>query len=521
MSKRSKPKAAVRQAHPLARKFRRHWGAAFIALLFLAAVVVAWLEQSKLAPQPPKIDTAALDPAVAKLIMNTTQAVRATPRSSAAWGKLGTVLVTHGFPAEAQNAFAQAGRLSPEEPRWPYQEALAEMAAGGPPELIIARLSSATELSRNTSDAPRLRLAHFLLEHGKINEAEEHLRTLLQAKPAHPPALLDMARVRLAQGKVRESLEFANRCASEPHVARSAQALLAQLHQRLGNTAAAEAAARQSAGLAPDVPWPDPYQSDLEDVLIGKQGLMEQAQQLIEARQFDAALNMLATVTNDYPADAEGYYGIGALLNQQNRSGEAERVLREHLRLDPKSAHGYEQLAVALLAQKRYADAVPALERAIQIMPALARAHYQWAFACVHLGRHDEALTHLRDALKHNPNEADSYSLLADLLSQRERFAEAAEALERVVQLRPSWSRAFFNLGYARARLGQTDAAVAHLRTALRLGTSDVDSHILLAELLRARQETAEASKVLREALVIDPTDERAKSLLKEIEKGK
>lgn len=471
--------------------------------------------------EPPAVSTAGLDSAVARLIESSTAAVRATPRAGAAWGRLGSVLVTHGFHAEASLAFEQAERLSPGDARWAYRRALVMIDQGETPEIIIAKLQAAVALCGDQPDMPRLRLAQYLLEQGRLDQSEQEFRHLLKILPTHPPALLGMARIRLAQGRPTESLDYLERCTEAPQAARSAQLLLAQVHQRLGNATAAEAAARRGASLSQDLPWPDPYMSELAEVMVGKHGLMEQAQQLIEAGRFIEALSALGQVTNDYPHDPEALYGIGLILNRQQRSAEAESILREQVRLAPDSAHGHEQLAAALMAQKRYAEAVPVLERAVQLMPTLAKAHFGLGYACSRLGKPAEAIIHLRAAVLHNPKDADSYSLLADLLSTQDRFSEAADALRHLVQLRPNWGRAHFNLGYVQARLGHSDQAISHLRDALRFATNDMDSHVLLAELLSRQGETNEATALLRKAQALDPKDDRAASLLKTLGTGK
>ena len=69
--------------------------------------------------KPPSIPTVGLDPAVATLINRTLDQVRLAPRSDAAWGKLGSVRLHYEFFEEGHEAFAQAAKLSPGQPRWP------------------------------------------------------------------------------------------------------------------------------------------------------------------------------------------------------------------------------------------------------------------------------------------------------------------------------------------------------------------------------------------------------------------
>ncbi|MBI5388180.1 MAG: tetratricopeptide repeat protein [Verrucomicrobia bacterium] len=521
MSQRSKPKPTGQKGKTAAKAEQRRWRGIVAAVLIVVLGVGVWFVVQRVGPKPPVVSTASLDPAVARLLDQLTREVRGSPRAGTAWGKLGAAFFAYGFDKEAATAFTLAQKFSPDEPRWPYRHALVQIEMGAPPEQVITNLESAVRLSRDQADMPRLRLAQFLLERGRSEQAEPHFQQLLRLQAGHAPALLGLARIRLAQGRVAESLELVNRCADDPHVARSAQALLAQLQQRLGNAAAAETAGRRSASLPPDRPWPDAYLSEFPELRVGRRALMDVAQELIEAQRHDEALTVLASVTNNYPRDPEAYYGIGLVLNHAQRSVEAERVLREHVRLATNSAHGCEQLAAALQAQKRDAEAVAVLERAIQIMPTFAKAHHRLGVACARLDRPDEAIGHLHAALKHDPKNVESYGVLADLLSVRGRHAEAAEALEHAVQLRPGWAKAHFNLGYVCVQLGRNEDAIRHLRDARQHDPADIDSCVLLAQLLARRGGTNEAAGLLRQALLLDPAEERAKALLKEMGQGK
>src|SRR5438309_3331217 len=70
------------------------------------------------APAPPTVQSVDLDPAVAAAIEKARLAVQQEPRSAAAWGRLGMVLLAHEFPAEAGICLAQAERFDSRQPRW-------------------------------------------------------------------------------------------------------------------------------------------------------------------------------------------------------------------------------------------------------------------------------------------------------------------------------------------------------------------------------------------------------------------
>jgi tetratricopeptide (TPR) repeat protein len=395
-------------------------------------------------PEPPQVATSDLDPAIAQLIETTSREVRAQSRSGPAWGRLATVLMHAHFHAEAGLAFRQAERFSPGQAQWPYLHGL--MLREAHPDAAIAWLEVARRIGRDVPDTPRLRLAQLMLERGQLEEADSHFQSLLGRQPSHAPALLGLARLRFAQDRVADSADLLARCAEDPHVARSAQALLAQVRRRQGDQAGAAAAARKAALLPPDRPWPDPYWSEALRLRVGLRARLELTQALIDLGRSSDALKALGAIAQDYPADAEAHYLMGWVLNREGRGTDAEGSLREHLRRAPASPKGLAQLAVALLAQERHAEAVEVLQKALQIKPTWAELQFNLGYAYARLGRQAEAIARFRETLRLDPNYGDAYLTLADLVSQTGEREEPRALLHQALRLNPSDERARFLL---------------------------------------------------------------------------
>lgn len=419
----------------------------------MLAVVIPFIAFRPNAPQPPDINTASLDPPVAGLIQTTLQAVRASPRSAATWGKLGSVLIHYEFSDEAQAAFALAEKFAPEEPRWPHLHGLTI----GSSDVIAAteKFRRATEITdavkRVPTDAPRLRLAQSLAERGLNEEAGKQFQTLLQIAPGHPVALLGLARLRQSDGRFADATNLLAGCLQDPHTARSAHALLASLEQALGNPAAAELAARKSSSRPADVAWPDPWWIETLAWRVGRKALLEDATVLIGRAEWTEAQATLEQIAREYPKDGEVWYLMGWTFNQQQRHADAERTSREHLRLSPQSPKGHAQLAVSLLGQRRHAEAVEALRTALILKPTWRELHSNLGYACVQMGRDEEAIPHFQQALVLDPNHLPTYTSLAELLRRRGRHEEARQLLQRALVLSPSDTRAKAMLDQLRA----------------------------------------------------------------------
>jgi tetratricopeptide (TPR) repeat protein len=388
------------------------------------------------APPPPVIPTADLDPAVARLVETTLLEVRAAPDSATAWGKLGSVLMHYEFIQPASDAFAEAERLAPSDPRWPYLHGVLLRSAD--PGVALSKLRRAVSLSPERLDAPRLTLAQFLAERGQAAEAETLFNVLLRGNSAHTAALLGLARLYQGEGRWVDCTNLLVRCLSDPRTTKSAHVLLAAVQQVQGDATSAALTARRSSELSADAPWPDAWWTEALAYRVGRKARLEDASELIEQRQPMEAARILRGVTQDYPSDDEAWYQLGWALNQVRQFAEAEPALRQHLRLSPDSPKGHAQLAVALLGGKRYDEAIAVLEAGLRLKPGWRELHSNLGYACVQLGRHAEAIAHYRDALSRDPNYVPSYTALAELLRLRGEHDEARRLARQALDLEPS-----------------------------------------------------------------------------------
>jgi tetratricopeptide (TPR) repeat protein len=110
-----------------------------------------------------------------------------------------------------------------------------------------------------------------------------------------------------------------------------------------------------------------------------------------------------------------------------------------------------------------------------------------------------------RQVLQQQPANAEVWNLLACILGQQRRLAEAVACCQRALQLRPDFADAYHTLGAALAGLGRTDEALASLHQAVRLRPEFAEAHNLLGKVFRDRQRPAEAEACFRATVRIRP----------------
>jgi len=414
---------------------RRRWLLPALGLVLLAITFALWRTQG-VRPVVPTIPMRTLDATSAALVQQHLDAVRAAPRSGAAWGKLGAVLRAFEFKPEAEYCLTVATRLDPQEPRWPYLHGT--LVALRSPLEAIPFLQRAVALCGNTPDAPRLRLASLLAENGRVEEARLELETLLRAVPDNAPALLTLAQLERARDENATALALTDRCLRDPRTARGAWTLRSILLQQTGNTNDAQAAAARAASLPPDLPVQDLFGNDAQQSRSDPRWLSDQAQRFLMTRQLTNAVPFVEQLLREHPGFAETWLVAGRLQLMQRRLEEAEASLSRHLALETNSVNGLFQLGLVLLEQDRLAEAATMFARAIKLKPDFGPAYFNLGVALGRSGQKPEAVASFREAIRHNPERIDSYILLADLLFDLGGRAQAQEVARQAEALNPT-----------------------------------------------------------------------------------
>jgi tetratricopeptide (TPR) repeat protein len=182
------------------------------------------------------------------------------------------VLQGHELAVEASNAcLAQAERLDPRQPRWPYLQAASLLSTN--PEAAIEKLERAIELCDCQPDVPRLELGELLLDQGRFPEAAEQFRRISESHPGNARASLGLGRVAYEQRAFALGIAHLDRCVANVHTRQAATLLLAQIYERQGNRSAAERALRQAEDLPKDTAWPDPFQDEVNRLRVDKKSI--------------------------------------------------------------------------------------------------------------------------------------------------------------------------------------------------------------------------------------------------------
>lgn len=255
-----------------------------------------------------------------------------------------------------------------------------------------------------------------------------------------------------------------------------------------------------------------------------------------------AALASLAKADRLKPKSVPILLSLAQVQADLGRFDEAERTIRQLLRLDPAHAGGRELFArltghtsaplpakaptpscaddvaalLALAAESEsaacYADAVAALQAVLQIDAANAEAHaalgrhaveignahearahfetvvqtspdhlearLQLSNLCDDAGEVEAAITHAREATRIAPHSALAWFGLGTLLKDHEQYAEAADCLPLALSCDRNCSEADHNLGIVLRSLGRHEEAIACFDRLIQLDASNAQAHL-------------------------------------------
>jgi tetratricopeptide (TPR) repeat protein len=114
-------------------------------------------------------------------------------------------------------------------------------------------------------------------------------------------------------------------------------------------------------------------------------------------------------------ANAEAAYKTALARLDENKLSDAEKLLRDAVRIAPTYGPALQSLGKLLLDRSSAEKALPLLERAVQANPLNPASWYNLGTAFFKLGKTNEALAAARNAIALNEDDAQYQRLLRDI----------------------------------------------------------------------------------------------------------
>jgi Tfp pilus assembly protein PilF len=174
---------------------------------------------------------------------------------------------------------------------------------------------------------------------------------------------------------------------------------------------------------------------------------------------------------------AEVYFNQGTTLLRQGSYAEAERYLREVVRIWPAHAGALNNLGTSVWQQGRILEAEEYYRRALVEAPDDFGVLNNLGNALWEQGRPAESVDYYRRALELRVDSAETQMNLGVALSDLGQFDEAIEWLESSLRLHPHSPEALDNVGMTLSRQGKWDEAMVWYERSLAVRPDFPEAH--------------------------------------------
>jgi tetratricopeptide (TPR) repeat protein len=343
----------------------------------------------------------------------------------------------------------------------------------------------------------------------------------------YPQAAFELGRFYMLEAKWKDATEYFTQLQNkDPHYAEAA--FYAGLgYAKMGDFGHSLAAL---VPLSSDVPLIGIYNNA---GAVAVQASREEKKDEERARLLAQGTSFLARAAESSPDDPLVHFNYALALFLSGKFAEAGDQLKPVITSDPKDGHAYFLYAKALERIGKTETANAADDQARRNLSSYAKWQTEWQKSQTVSGislrlrdvfNRDDLADLNRTAMSTNQLAGSG---TADLLVkaremyQEGRDDEALPELHRVVMLEPTNAEAYLLSGRINQRRGDQEAAIAALKTSIFWDPKLIDAHILLGRIFLERGDRGEATKYASSAMTIDPNNQEAIALQRQVTMGK
>ncbi|MFI3158417.1 MAG: tetratricopeptide repeat protein [Methylococcaceae bacterium] len=246
--------------------------------------------------------------------------------------------------------------------------------------------------------------------------------------------------------------------------------------------------------------------------------LFQQAITYHQSGQYVAAERMYLAVLNVQANHPDANHNLGALLNI-GRQPAALAHFKTALEAKPERGQYWVSYIDSLIQANQIANAQQVLEQAKQfglsgdgvltleqrLKSINAPKDVGTALAFREIGRYDNAAQSLKNWLKRNPQDAEAFAYLSQILLLNKKVEAAWKAIESALQLNPASDVVRRNWARMLLRKQKTTEARNAAETAWKTNPNNPENQVVLAATLAVNKKTSEALVLLDSVLSSNP----------------
>ena len=366
---------------------------------------------------------------------------------------------------------------------------------------VLATLERAATAGPNTL-APQLALVNQHLRMRDPGKAMSVAQRAVAAQPEDPRALEALARAQVASGEMQQAIATLNKLASVQPESPAPLLVLSDAQRQSKNDSAAEQTLLKALGLKADLLEAQQRLISLQVARGDKASALNTAKSVQQQRPNElvgyALEGDILSNAKQWPEAAAAYRKalergksgevvnkLHSALMQASRKPEADKLVADWLRSEPKDlvVRGY--LAERALAEKRYGDAMQIFRNMNELSPrnALILNNLAWSAAAAKDG---QALAYAEQALAIAPDSPVVLDTVGVIQVDSGQVEKGLANLERAVSLAPDLAPLRLNLAKSYAKLDRKADARKSLELLLPKLTAGTPIHAEASALLKS-----------------------------------
>jgi tetratricopeptide (TPR) repeat protein len=348
-----------------------------------------------------------------------------------AYGTLGQLYHAYEMFDAAEACYKNASRLRPDDYRWSHLLGYLHQQTGRLEDAL--GFYDAALIAKPDDYIATLYLGDVYLRLNRRAEARTRFQASLDRFPA--AALSRLGDLALVESRYKDAIrEFEAALERVPQATRIHYSL-AMAYRALGQLDRAQAHLQQVG--SGDIRPVDPLVEGLQDLLRGERAHLIQGRLAFQGGQYKDAQDAFSKAVEAAPESANARINLASAMARLGDTEGAVRELRASLRFDPANLSAHLNLGLLLASQGQYADAVDHLKKVVDETPDNSEATNVLTRALLRLGRAEEAMAVLFKATSRAPGDEGTVLGLSIMLSERARYREARDLLDRSYRLFP------------------------------------------------------------------------------------
>jgi Flp pilus assembly protein TadD len=354
-----------------------------------------------------------------------------------------------------------------------------------------------------------LDLAFAYGQMGRLQDADELLRTALRAHPASLPLAKALSGTLVLQARKEEAAGVLETALKRHPGDLGVRLLYLRILVMQDETRKAQQLGNKLLQVAPHN-WEVLY-------VIG---VLEQ-----RAGEYTAACDHLQQAVALNPDHYESRRNLGSVLAKLKDNQGAREQLEKAITLgshDPEVRFELAGVLRALGENEQAQEQFKLYQQEAQAKSDLTQAAAKAAFADqkVAAGEVQQAVDLYREALRAAPKEASLAYKLAMALDKLGDTVNERLALEQTIQIDPNMAEAQNQLGYLALRAGETNSAEEHFRMAVHASPGFAKAWVNLAATMYLESKLSEAKEAVERALQAEPDNLQAQKLNRVLDSG-